>query len=82
MFGIEESELSRQFKRHVGIPLTDYVTKIRMAKAEQLLQDDSLKLTDLALMAGYSSPSHFVAAFKKYSGVSPKDYRARLQKNR
>ena len=82
LFGVEESSLSRQFKQHVGIPLDDYVAKIRMAKAEQLLLDDSLKLTDLSLIVGYSSPSHFVSTFKKYSGKSPKEYRERLQKNR
>ncbi|QSF46747.1 helix-turn-helix transcriptional regulator [Paenibacillus tianjinensis] len=82
LFGLEEHSLSRQFKQHVGIPLADYVAKIRMAKAEQLLQADSLKLQELALLVGYSSLSHFVSAFKKFSGKSPKEYRERLQRTR
>lgn len=82
LFGLEEHSLSRQFKQHVGIPLADYVAKIRMAKAEQLLQADDLKLPELALLVGYSSLSHFVSAFKKFSGKSPKEYRERLQRTR
>lgn len=82
LFGVEESSLSRQFKQHVGIPLADYVAKARMAKAEQLLQEQGLKLTELPLLVGYSSPGHFVSAFKKYSGKSPKEFRERLHKTR
>ncbi len=82
LFGLEEHSLFRQFKQHVGIPLADYVTKIRMAKAEQLLQADGLKLPELALLVGYSSLSHFVSAFKKFSGKSPKEYRERIQRTR
>lgn len=82
LFGVEESSLNRQFKQHVGIPLADYTVKIRMGRAEQLLPDDRLKLTDLAPLVGYDSSSHFVSAFKKYSGKSPKEYRERLQRSR
>ncbi len=82
LFGGEESSLNRQFKQHVGIPLADYTVKIRMGRAEQLLPDDRLKLTDLAPLVGYDSSSHFVSAFKKYSGKSPKEYRERLQRSR
>ncbi|WP_241781779.1 helix-turn-helix transcriptional regulator [Paenibacillus sp. DMB5] len=74
--------LNRQFKQHVGIPLADYTVKIRMGRAEQLLPDERLKLTDLAPLVGYASSSHFASAFKKYSGKSPKEYRERLQRSR
>ncbi|MNW69747.1 Xylose operon regulatory protein [compost metagenome] len=53
-----------------------------MAKAEQLLQADDLKLPELAQLVGYSSLSHFVSAFKKYSGKSPKEYRERIHRTR
>ncbi|WP_342565459.1 AraC family transcriptional regulator [Paenibacillus sp. FSL R7-0345] len=81
LFGVEEGSLTRQFKQHVGIPFADYTVKIRMGRAEQLLPDEKLKLTDLAPLVGYASLSHFVSAFKKYSGKSPKEFRERLQKS-
>lgn len=82
MYGVDEASLSRQFKQHVGVSPDSYINRIRMAKAEQLLQDYALKLTDLAALVGCSSMSHFVSAYKKYSGLSPKEYRERVLRNR
>lgn len=81
MYGVDEASLSRQFKLHVGISPGDYITRIRMAKAEQLLQDCALKLSELSALVGCPSVSHFASSFKKYSGISPKEYRVRVLKN-
>lgn len=78
MFYLNEADLPRQFKQHVGITFSDYITKLRMAKAEELLQDNELKVGDIAGLAGYSGFGDFSASFKKYSGKSPKEYRERL----
>ncbi|MBW4085745.1 response regulator [Paenibacillus sp. S150] len=80
MFHLDEAELTRLFKQHVGIPFSDYVTKLRMAKAEQLLQEHGLKPADIAMLVGCSGSSCFSASFKKYSGKSPKEYRERYLK--
>ncbi|OKP96948.1 helix-turn-helix domain-containing protein [Paenibacillus sp. P46E] len=79
-FHFNETYLSELFKQHVGIPMDDYVTRLRMAEGEQLLQENKLKLTDIAMFTGYSSFTGFCSAFKKYSGKSPKDYRERVVK--
>lgn len=81
MFHLNETYLSGLFKQHVGITFSDYVTKLRMAKAEQLLQENELKLTDIAMLVGYSSSSYFSTSFKKNMGKSPKDYREWYLKN-
>ncbi|MGG4553876.1 helix-turn-helix domain-containing protein [Paenibacillus humicus] len=81
MFHLNETYLSGLFKQHVGITFSDYVTKLRMAKAVQLLQENELKLTDIAMLVGYSSSSYFSTAFKKNMGKSPKDYREWYLKN-
>jgi two-component system, response regulator YesN len=77
MFHLNETYLSGLFKQHAGLTFSDYVTKLRMEKAEQLLQDGVLKLTDIAMLVGYSSASYFSTSFKKYYGMSPKEYRER-----
>ncbi|WP_249897929.1 AraC family transcriptional regulator [Paenibacillus sp. PK3_47] len=82
VYGVDEAGLSRQFKQHVGVSPGDYITRIRMAKAEQLLQECALKLHSLSALVGCSSISHFVSSFKKYSGKSPKAYRQQVLKNR
>ncbi|WP_438497895.1 helix-turn-helix transcriptional regulator [Paenibacillus sp. IHBB 3054] len=75
LFHVSEAELSRLFKMHVGIPLNDYVTKLRMAQAEQQLRENTLKCSEIAMLAGYSVTDEFISSFKKYSGRNPKDYR-------
>ncbi|MCE3200214.1 helix-turn-helix transcriptional regulator [Paenibacillus sonchi] len=82
MFYLNEADLPRQFKQHVGIAFSDYITKLRMTKAEQLLQDNGLKVGDIARLAGYSGFGGFSSAFKKYSGQSPKAYRERFSQGR
>lgn len=80
MFHLNETSLSGLFKQHVGITLSDYVTRLRITKAEQLLQESNLKLSDIAMLVGYSSSSYFNSAFKKYCGKSPKEYRENFMK--
>ncbi|BBH24196.1 hypothetical protein Back11_55410 [Paenibacillus baekrokdamisoli] len=75
MFHINENYLSGLFKQNAGVTFSDYVTKLRMGKAEQLLRENELKLTDIATLVGYSSSSYFSTSFKKFYNVSPKEYR-------
>lgn len=75
MFHINETYLSGLFKQNAGITFSDYLTKLRLTKAEQLLQENELKLTDIASLVGYSSSSYFSTSFKKFHGMSPKEYR-------
>jgi len=75
MFHLNETYLSGLFKQNAGMTFSDYVTKLRMTKAEELLSEKELKLTDIATLVGYSSSSYFSTSFKKYYGTSPKEYR-------
>lgn len=82
MFHLNETYLSGLFKQSVGVTFSDYVTKLRLHKAAALLQENELKLTDIATLVGYSSSSYFSTAFKKYYGKGPKEYREELQGKR
>ena len=53
---------------------------LRMEKAKELLIKPQLKIIDVSEQVGYSEPYYFSHCFKKYSGVSPKEYR-RHEKN-
>ncbi|MGF7031620.1 two-component system response regulator YesN [Paenibacillus mucilaginosus] len=74
-FHINETYLSGLFKQNAGLTFSDYVTKLRMERAASLMEEIGLKLTDIATLVGYSSSSYFSTVFKKYYGVSPKEYR-------
>ncbi|OPH48193.1 DNA-binding response regulator [Paenibacillus ferrarius] len=78
MFHLNETYLSGLFKQSVGATFSDYVTRLRLSKAAVLLQENELKLTDIATLVGYSSPSYFSTAFKKSYGKGPKEYREEL----
>lgn len=77
LFHMNEPCLTELFKEHIGISLSNYVLRLRISKAEQLLQEHELKLSDIAKLVGYSDVEHFTYCFKKFCGESPKEYRAR-----
>ncbi|WP_424768402.1 response regulator transcription factor [Paenibacillus sp. sgz302251] len=75
LFHLNETYLSGLFKQHAGATFSDYVTRLRMGKSAELLKSTDLKLTDIAMFVGISSSSYFSTSFKKFYGVSPKEYR-------
>ena len=81
LFHVNVPRLSDQFKQHVGTSVSNYVTRLRITKAEQLLQQHEIKLNDIARLVGYSNPESFTAYYTKNCGESPLEYRQRyLQK--
>lgn len=63
------------FKNETGRTLNQYITEYRMEKAKQLLQDARYKISDISSRVGYSDGNYFGKSFKKYSGLSPSEYR-------
>jgi two-component system response regulator YesN len=63
------------FKQETGMTLNDYLTKVRMETALDMLKDPANKLHDICYAIGYSEPSYFSKMFKKYTGLSPSEYR-------
>ena len=53
------------FKEKTGMTIHDYLTRIRLNKAKELLADDSLKVQDIAQRVGYESTSYFISLFLK-----------------
>ncbi len=65
------------FKSETGQTLNQYITEYRMEKAKLLLKDARFKITDVSSRVGYSDGNYFGKSFKKYSGLSPSEYRER-----
>ena len=74
------SYFSRVFKAVMKKSFKDYLNFLRISKAEKLLSTSNLNITEIALAAGYSTSSYFICQFRKYKGVSPKQYRSRYIK--
>lgn len=75
LVNLSPSYLSRTFKDKCGFGFSDYLTKIRMEKACELLNDIRYKSYDIAYYIGYDNPKNFSRAFKAYFGRTPKEYR-------
>ena len=72
--GVSAVYLTQMFQQVEGLPLYRYQLQLRLARALDLLGDDS-DLTGVALDLGFSSYSHFSCAFKKAYGLTPFEFR-------
>lgn len=75
MLFLTPSYFSRLFKKVVHEGCNDYIIRLRMEKAQSLLESTSLKTGEIALLVGYQDKNYFSLAFKKFSGISPTAYR-------
>ena len=74
-FHLSEKYISRYFKEHFHITLSQYITHLRLEHAKQMLQDTDTPVTEIAMQSGYQNVSYFIRSFKKTYGVSPLKYR-------
>jgi len=68
---INECYLKKGFKEMFGTTIFDFYQSQRMEHAKYLLYEKGMSVTDVALLLGYSSISHFSTAFKKHTGLKP-----------
>lgn len=64
------------FKKEVGVPFCNYLNQVRVEKSKFLLLHTDESLIDIAIQLGFNSQSYFSTQFKKYTGVTPKQYRS------
>lgn len=68
---INECYLKKGFKEIFGTTIFDFYQSQRMEHAKYLLYEKGLSVTEVSMMLGYSSISHFSTAFKKHTGIKP-----------
>ena len=66
--------LKKGFKEIYGKPVYKYLFDFKMERAKQLLSNGNLNVNEVSYDLGYSSSSHFIAAFKKKYGITPRTY--------
>lgn len=74
LYYFKEDYLSKMFKQEFGVNFIDYLTQLRMKKAEKLLKEKSLTVADVAYLLGYNDPKYFCRIFKKKYGITPSKY--------
>lgn len=73
--GISVHHWGRLFKKHMGMTPGQYLTKLRVAKAAELLESTQLSILEIAYTTGFSSLSNFYRSFKAQLGHAPSEYR-------
>jgi AraC-like DNA-binding protein len=68
---INECYLKKGFKEMFGTTIFDFYQSQRMEHAKYLLYDKGISVTEVSMLLGYSSISHFSTAFKKHTGIKP-----------
>jgi AraC-like DNA-binding protein len=74
MAGMSTRTLQRRLKL-CGSSYSQIVQDARFALACRALDDPTMKVVNIAMMAGYESPQHFTRAFRRFTGVTPSQYR-------
>ncbi|MCX7709988.1 MAG: response regulator [Clostridia bacterium] len=69
------SYFSNLFKSYVGIGFSEYLLKVRIQNAKQLLKDTGDSMADVAGKVGFRDPTYFNRVFKREVGISPLKYR-------
>ena len=72
---MSRSGFARKFKETLEMSFFDYLTRLRMRNARELLSTTTLRVGDIGERVGYQSELSFVKAFKKIHGVTPRAYR-------
>lgn len=70
-FYINPSYLCREFKKHIGSTVIQYVNSLRILHAQRLLQETNRSVTEISKIVGFSNVTHFNRIYKSLTGMSP-----------
>lgn len=74
-FFLSREYISRKFKQEMNENLTDYVARMRIERAKKLLADTQLRISVVAERVGFQDEKYFSKVFKKWTDMSPNEYR-------
>lgn len=74
-FNYNSAYLGKLFRKEMGETFNNSLDRIRITNARRLLEETDLKVYQISEQVGYSSIDYFYMKFKKYVGISPKEYR-------
>ncbi|WP_211748431.1 response regulator [Paenibacillus sp. Marseille-Q4541] len=79
--GLNPHYFSKMFHERCGVTFIDYLTSLRIGKAQELLADPKQVVKEISVQIGYRDPNYFSRVFKKMVGVSPSEYRNACLRN-
>jgi two-component system response regulator YesN len=76
---LSPSHFSAVFSRETGQTFKEYLTRLRIERAKELLRTTNLKSFEVAYQSGYNDPHYFSYIFRKNTGLSPQQFRSQPQ---
>lgn len=73
---ISYSGFAAKFREQYGISCKEYIERMRIFRAEEYLRFTDYDLSFISQQTGFSDCSHFIRSFKKYRGITPKQFRS------
>ena len=77
---LSSGRFSEIFKKEMGTPPGDYLRRLRLAKAQELLREGNLSITQIAFRCGFNDAAQFSRAFRATFDITPSDYRKEFKK--
>ena len=77
---VSPDHLTRSFKKRFSMTVSDYILQRRMTLAGELLRDNKLTITMVSDCVGFGNYSYFTEQFKKYYGMTPREYQNSVRK--
>jgi AraC-like DNA-binding protein len=76
-FGLSKPWFVSRFRREVGMPPMQFIQHRRVERAQRrLVEAPDVTITEIAFDCGFATTEHFATVFKRYAGMSPRDFRA------
>lgn len=75
VFNTTPKYFSNYFKKAFGINFVEYLNRIRISHAKELLENSGITVNEIGERVGYLNPSTFTSTFKKYCGITPSEFR-------
>lgn len=81
-FRLTPEYISNMFAKETEMTFSNYLKKVRIEKAKELILSTDMKIYEIACSVGYSDQKYFSKVFKEYTGVSAKQFAIDIQKNK
>ena len=78
--GLSRSQLHRRMKDIVGTAPSDYIRNVKLRKACEILAKGDVDIAQVAYSLGFNAQSHFSTLFKRYTGMTPSEYRSSVSR--
>lgn len=72
---LSHNQFTRRFKKATGVTPQEYLVRLRLTDAANMLRNTQTPIKEIAASCGYSNPFHFSQAFRRFYGVSPREWR-------